>query len=503
VEGPAVADLGAVLGAVGVALALLPRARFALLAGLAVLAAGEMALVASLVEGDEARALVASSARIVLMLLGVAVLVGAAALFARYPAVVPVALLLVAPFRIPVDVGDDEAFLLIPLYACLASAGLALAYRAARRESVPPLPRTLAIPTALFVGLAAVSLLWSQDVRSGTIKLAFFLLPFAFLVAVLARTPFRNWLPRALAAALVSLTSAFALLGLWQLATGELPFARTQEISNANAGFFRVTAVFNDPSIYGRHLAVAIVVVLVALWLERVSLRLGVGLITLLSVGLFFAYSQSSLVALFVGVLATTLIAADARSRKMIIGASALLALAAAVLVVAMSKDDSLRRVTSGRSDLVANTTSVILDYPLAGVGIGAEREASRKQAESEGRRLGKASHTAVLTVAAELGAVGLAVLVVFAGGALALFGAARARDEALGLGLGAVFLVIFVHSIFYSGFFEDSLVWGTMGVAAAARVPRRPVLDLPRPAPTSKAVRAKPVAAPRESSTA
>ena len=500
-EGGAVAEVGALLGALGAALVLLPRGRLALLAGLVALAGAEAALGASIV-GDEARGLVESPARLALALAGALVLLAAAVLFARFPAVVPVALLVAAPFRIPVGVGEEGGFLLVPLYAVLASAALALAYRAVRREDLPVLPRALAVPVALFVALAAISLLWSQDVRSGTIELAFVLFPFVLLVAVLARAPFRDWLPRALAASVVSLASAFALLGFWQLSSRNLFFAPEIEASNAYASFFRVTAVFNDPNIYGRHLAVAIVVLLVALWLGRVSLPLGAGLIVLLSTGLYFAYSQSSLVALFVAVLAATLVAADPRSRRIVVVACALLALAGALVVFAIARGDTLRHATSGRSDLIVNTTEVIRENPVLGVGIGAERKASREQAREDGNRLGKASHTTVLTVAAELGAIGVAAYVVFLLGAVALFVAARARDEALGLALGAVFLVIFVHAISYSGFFEDPLMWGTLGVAAAATAARRPVLHVGE-APTSTRLAPRAVATPRRSTTA
>ena len=62
----------------------------------------------------------------------VAVVLGAVPLV-RYPAIVPVALLAVAPFRIPVELGDEEAFLLLPLYLVLAASVLALAYRIASR----------------------------------------------------------------------------------------------------------------------------------------------------------------------------------------------------------------------------------------------------------------------------------------------------------------------------------------------------------------------------------
>jgi hypothetical protein len=42
-------------------------------------------------------------------------------------------------------------------------------------------------------------------------------------------------------------------------------------------------------------------------------------------------------------------------------------------------------------------------------------------------------------------------------------------RDRALGLSLLAVFTILVVHSLAYSGFFEDPLTWGALGLAAAS----------------------------------
>ena len=41
-------------------------------------------------------------------------------------------------------------------------------------------------------------------------------------------------------------------------------------------------------------------------------------------------------------------------------------------------------------------------------------------------------------------------------------------RDETLGLVLGASFVGLFVHALFYSGFLEDPLTWFVIGLAAA-----------------------------------
>ena len=102
------------------------------------------------------------------------------------------------------------------------------------------------------------------------------------------------------------------------------------------------------------------------------------------------------------------------------------------------------------------------------GVGVGGQPRASVQEA-GKGTVKRNASHTTPLTVAAELGIVGLAVYGwLLVAGALALL-RVYAHDRVLGLGLSAVGLMLLVHSLFYAGFFEDPLTWGVLAVSAAA----------------------------------
>src|SRR5207248_3599118 len=100
---------------------------------------------------------------------GLLVVSAGAAAFVRYPVVLPIALLAAAPFRISVSIGSQKAYLLLPLYAVLASAMLALLVRALRTREARHLPALLAVPGAAFVLLAGVSLTWTKDLRQGTI----------------------------------------------------------------------------------------------------------------------------------------------------------------------------------------------------------------------------------------------------------------------------------------------------------------------------------------------
>jgi O-antigen ligase len=157
-------------------------------------------------------------------------------------------------------------------------------------------------------------------------------------------------------------------------------------------------------------------------------------------------------------------------SRRIVIVAAAVGILAAGAVAGRALTHHSLRHATSGRSRLVTVTARVIRNHPLVGVGVGSQPLASHNEAKTKFGVRKDASHTTPLTVLAELGIVGFAVyawLLVVA--ARLLRRVVRERDRALGYSLAASFLVLVLHSLFYSGFFEDPITWGVLGVAAAS----------------------------------
>ena len=472
------AQIAAVGGALGSVLVLLARGRWTLLAGLAVLAAAEVGLVLSLGIGGLDR--LSSPAGVAAGTVGALVLAAAVALLVRRPALVPLAVLIAAPFRPPIQLDTSSSFLisvaedgalgrLLPLYFVLAAGALALAAGALRGASIRALPRSIAWPAAAFFAFALLSLTWAQDVEAGANLIVFFTLPFTVLLAVVARAPFPEWLPRALGVAALALAGLFATVGLWQAATHELFFfAPNLEVSNANTDYFRVTSLFGDPSLYGRHLVLGIGVLLALLAAARLNPWLGVGLLVLLWAGLFFSYSQSSMVALVVITLGVAVAAGDRRVRRAVgaLAAAALIAVAG-YGVVRLASGDSLNQITSDRTQRVEDTVRVVADHPIVGVGVGGQPRASRLAAGSDRPTPNFVSHTTPLTVAAELGAIGLLLYGwLLAGGVRAIAEVGR-RDAGVGLALGAAFLALFVHALFYSGFLEDPLTWVVLGLAA------------------------------------
>ncbi len=461
------------LGALGAVLVLAGARRELLLGGLACLGGAELLLAHS--GGLHFRVALVAAAAVALVVFG-----AAAALLLRRRWLVTPLVLATAPFRLPLDFGRRHRYFvavahggqlgrLLPLYAVLAVAVLALSRDALRGRAVAELPREIAWPASAFIAFASLSLLWSQDTSSGRNLLEFFLLPFAVLVAVVGRAPFPERLPRVLGVIAVTLASLFAVVGLVEASTHRLIFyAHNLQVSNTYTSFFRVTSLFRDPSLYGRQLVLGLAVLVVCLWLRKVELVLGAALIALLWAGLYFSYSQSSYAALFAVVLGITIVAGNRNARRLAVVVTIAVSLVAVGIAAAKVGHISVRRATSDRSRRVTLTAKVFVRHPVAGVGLGAQPRASQKLASHYGPLQNFVSHTTPLTVAAELGIVGFALYLALLAGGVRALDAVRRRDQALGLSLAAVFLALFVHSLAYSGFFEDPITWLVFGVAAS-----------------------------------
>jgi len=469
VDHEALAQAAAVVGAFGACGLLLARERLLFFGGLTSLVAAEAGLAYALVP-DAPSLLTASATRFGALAVGALFALALAAAFARYPAAAPVALLVVAPFRLSVGLGSQEAFLLLPFYVVLAAAAAALCYRVVRGGEFPAVPYLIARPTAALVALSGISLLWAEDLRAGTIALVFFYFPFSVLLSIVALTRPRDWTWRALATALVAVTSVFAAIGVYQAwSHTEILAKQDVQLANAYSSLFRVTAVFQDPNVYGRHLVLGIVVVLTALWLALLRPAVGLPVLGLLTLGLYFSYSQTSFVALFCAVLVVSLIAGDRLTRRVVVGVSAALVLAAGIVVLAEGDGDSTQEVTSDRSTLVQVTWPVYAAHPVVGVGIGSQPLASRRVEDAKKRKSKNVSHTTPLTVAAELGTIGLVVYLAFLAALGRAILEAWRRHRALGIALAGCVTALVVQSLFYGGFFEDPFAWGIAGVAAAA----------------------------------
>src|SRR5207245_10257580 len=98
---------------------------------------------------------------------------------------------------------------------------------------------------------------------------------------------------------------------------------------------------------------------------------------------LYSSCPQSGAVALFVVLVAVTIVAGDPRGRRIAALATATVGLIGAGLVAADVKGRSARSLTSGRSHLIAVAGHVFVRHPFAGVGVGGQPLASRELAKS------------------------------------------------------------------------------------------------------------------------
>jgi putative inorganic carbon (HCO3(-)) transporter len=469
--GAELARLGGALGGTGLAFFLVAPARWSRLAALGAWAAGALLLALELAPDGHLGLLTAAA-------VGGGVLAGAAgAVLLRWPWLVAFAALACVPARIPVTIGNEKANLLLPLYGVVAGVAVALAVAILRGDPRARELGPLAWPLAGFSAWSGLSLLWTDDVRQGAIALVAFVLPFGLLAVAIARLEWSRRLLSWLYGQLVLMALAFAAIGVYQWLTRDVFWNPKVIVGNAYAPFYRVNSVFWDPSIYGRFLVLAILASLVLVLYGgagRTAL-LAAAAIAATWIGLVFSFSQSSFAALIVGVLAAAALAWRWR-------AAAALGLASlALLSVGFSAppvrdailDDveaGLNKATSGRAGLVTNGAEIALDHPLAGVGIGGFRRAYADKTGLRGEEPKRAaSHNTPVTVAAETGVLGLALLLwlVAAAIVLPLRRASRSFAGRTSLIVAIALVAIAVHSLFYNAFFEDPTTWGLLGLAA------------------------------------
>ncbi|HWH13727.1 MAG TPA: O-antigen ligase family protein [Miltoncostaeaceae bacterium] len=496
-----VAALACALGA-GLLLVPLPRVPAAprRLAGLALLVAGWIALALGLLPEGDAEAIgdrltTAGGAAALLVVLVAAGAGGwlAGRLLAAHPTAWFALLGLALPLRIPVPVGGEDRYLLLPLYVVIALGVLAsLSARLGSGRHERRDPRTpVDLPLGLFALVALASIAWSVDAEEGAVKAVFFWVPFLLLyVAVVDHWPRARALP-ALGAATVALAVPIALLAVVQYLTREIFLNERLQQANVYSRFFRANAIFYDPNILGRFLVVAIVAALALAWLRRGRARELAGLGVLVAVfcaGLAVTFSRSSCLMLITAVGLMSWWAFGAR-RTLAVGAL-VLGLMGSVAVAgsgnvrdALTSTERLERVSEGRFDLMRGGVEIWREAPLHGAGLGGfEVQYQRTLTPAEQRRIRVIiSHNAPVTVLSEQGLIGLALLV-WLGAAVARAGgrAARAVGGApgwLAWTMLALAAGIVVHSLLYSALVEDPYTWVLVGgaLALAARARREP----------------------------
>jgi O-antigen ligase len=418
----------------------------------------------------------------------VLVLAVLALLFDRRPALLPVAAAATLPFRVPIASGGSTANLLVPLYLVVAAGAMAYAVpRLAGRERAEGGRRPGVLEWALAVSLAlyGIQASYSDDFGHALENVVFFYVPFALLFALVARVAWTPRLARVCLAVLVVLALALVGVGFVEYATRHLFLNPKVIASNQLEDYFRVNSLFFDPNIYGRFLA--IVMLLLAGWLlwarRQREVVAGALLLAVLWGGLVLTFSQSSFTALLVGLailggMRWSIRWALALSGAALVIAVAFVVLAPGALHLELGNSKSADKATSGRYDLIKGGLKLFKDAPLVGQGSGSFAREYRRAEHVSPERAASASHTIPVTIAAEQGAIGLVAYLALLAAALArLFRGARRVPERAAV--AAAFVALIAHSMMYAAFLEDPLTWTLLGAgtamalwAAAAREP-------------------------------
>jgi putative inorganic carbon (HCO3(-)) transporter len=412
-------------------------------------------------------------------------LVGAlGALIARRPSLLGPLAMLALPFRVPIEAGGTTSNLLVPLYLVVAAGTLALIVPALARRgrpgadadgSAPNTPGWISRLLALYVVLYALQSVYSPDFENALQQIVFFYVPFALLFCLLLQL---RWTPRLLRTCLlvvIGLALVFAALGFVEYATKTIILNPKLVAANDVHAYFTVNSVFFDPDIFGRFLALVMILVAAVLLYDR-DRREQLAAIVALAIlwgGLVLTLSRSSLGALLVGL--GTLAALRWKAwRALLVGAS-VVAIGAAALAISpktFGLNQGLNGASSGRADLVSGGISLFGSRPVWGYGSGSFVSEYRTHHPRSSQTL-SASHTIPITIAAEQGLIGelvyLALVLVAAVGLIRGAGSDPARAA-----IAAAFLALVFHTLLYADFLEDPVSWTLLGIGSAlALTPR------------------------------
>jgi putative inorganic carbon (hco3(-)) transporter len=426
--------------------------------------------------------------------IALAVVVAVALAIIRRPALTGALAVVALPFRVPIQAGGSTYNLLVPLYLVVAAGSVALiisAYLEHGPGDADPVqankPGWLDRLLALYVVLYALQSIYSTDFEKALQQMVFFYVPFSLLFCLLRGM---RWTPGLLRTCLMlaaGLAVLFAGLGFVEYATKTLLLNPRLIAANNVHAYFTVNSVFFDPDIFGRFLAL-VMILLAAVLLYENGIREQLGTTVILAIlwaGLVLTLSRSSLGALLVGL--ATLSALRWKSWPTLAVAGVVLVIGGAALAISpktFGLDQGLNGASSGRAGLVTGGADLFRERPVWGWGSGSFVKEYQAHHHGSSQTV-SASHTIPITIAAEQGLIGelaYAALVL-----VAAVGLVRgARSNPYRAAIAAAFLALVFHTMLYADFLEDPVTWTLLGVGSALAIGER----AEKPAPSRRARR-------------
>jgi putative inorganic carbon (hco3(-)) transporter len=451
-------------------------------------------------------------------IVAVGVVIAAAVVVGRRPALLAGAVLVALPFRIPIQAGGTTANLLVPLYFVVAAGSVAFISQTLRpgligapdtdHQAAPDTDRKAAADTdrkaasdtdhklasdtdhsdhsahtapavgparwlerllAAYVVLYGLQATYSPSFQTALQNMVFFYVPFALAYCLLRRM---DWTPRLTKTCLVliaGLAVLFALVGFVEYATKTIFLNPKLIAANANHTYFAVNSVFFDSNIFGRFMAL-VMVLLGAVLLYARSRRTLLGTLAVLAiawVGLVLAVSGSSLGALLVGL--GTLAALRWKVNRAVFAAVGVVAVAAAAVAVTPTTfglNQGLNGASRGRAGLVRGGLDLFAERPIWGYGSASFETEYGKRHHAVGETT-SASHTIPITIAAEQGLIGEIAYIALVLAALVTL-LRRARADPARVAIAGAFVALLFHTLLYADFLEDPITWTLLAIGAA-----------------------------------
>jgi putative inorganic carbon (HCO3(-)) transporter len=383
----------------------------------------------------------------------------------RWPTTFVVLTLLALPFRVSIA----HSNLLVPLYFVIGAGALRYVVRALRSDEGPGVQagwveRLLAVSLVLY----ALQALYSSDFETALKNMVFFYVPFALLYGLLVRI---EWTPRLIRISVWTIAVlALALSGVAfvEYAARTTWFSTRLAQENQLYVYFVANSVFFDPNIFGRFLALVMVVLAVMLLYERPpreQLATSVVLAVLWG-ALLISFSRSSMVAVLIGLALLAAIRFRPEA-PLVVGAVVVVLGAAAVAIkpTTFGLNQGLNGVSAGRGSVLKGGVHLFADRPLQGFGSGSfEHEYKLRY---PGPSTLTASHTTPVTIAAEQGVIGLLVYLALVLTALVVL-VRGARADPARAAIAAAFAALLAHTMLYADFLEDPFTWALLGIGAA-----------------------------------
>jgi O-antigen ligase len=275
----------------------------------------------------------------------------------------------------------------------------------------------------------------------------------------------------------VALALVFSVIGFAEYATKTIILNSKLVVANDLHTYFTVNSVFFDPDIFGRFLALVMVLLAVALLYPRPPREqlAAVAALAVLWAGLVLTLSRSSLGALLVGLAVLAALRwKPGRALVVVIAVLGLGAAAVAISPTTFGLNQGINGASSGRGGLVSGGIGLFGDRPGWGYGSGSFVKEYRAHHRATATTL-SASHTIPVTIAAEQGLVGLLAYAALVIAAIVCL-LRRARGDPVRSAVAAAFVALVFHTMLYADFLEDPVTWALLGigVALATAAPRR-----------------------------